>query len=105
MMYEETSYSVPAIKSMSMMGIILKLMEAAMILQGMESLSSPPKEKTVPRVDHNGDPLSYQDALLQDPANWPLAINEELQSHHENGTWTVISRPPWVQADLLQVGV
>ena len=71
-----------------------KLMEAAMILQGMESLSSPPKEKTVPRVDHNGDPVSYQDALLQDPANWPLAINEELQSHHENGTWTVISRPP-----------
>jgi hypothetical protein len=33
-------------------------MEAAMILQGMESLSSPPKEKTVPRVDHNGDPVS-----------------------------------------------
>jgi hypothetical protein len=54
-------------------------MEAAMILQGMESLSSPPKEKTVPRVDHNGDPLSYQDVLLQDPAKWPLAINEELQ--------------------------
>ena len=39
-------------------------MEAALILQGMESLSSPPRQKAVPRVDHNGDPLSHQDALL-----------------------------------------
>ena len=69
-------------------------MEAALILQGMESLSSPPRQKTVPRVDHIGDPVSYQDTLLQDPARWPLAIKEELQSHGENGTWTVISRPP-----------
>src|SRR4029077_8230276 len=70
------------------------LLEAVLILQGMESLSSLPRQKTVPRVDHNGDPLSYQDALIQDPARWPLAIKEGLQAHHENGTWAVISRPP-----------
>jgi hypothetical protein len=40
------------------------LMEAALILQGMESLSSPPRQKTVPRVDHNGDPLSYLPGCL-----------------------------------------
>ncbi|OXV07845.1 hypothetical protein Egran_04391 [Elaphomyces granulatus] len=40
------------------------LMETTLILQGMESLSNPPRQKTVPRVDHNGDPLSHQDALL-----------------------------------------
>ena len=67
-------------------------MEASiMIAQGMESLSTPlyGQANAVIHVDHNGDPLSYKDALNQDPGNWLPAIKDELQSHHENGTWIV----------------
>ncbi|EED14736.1 hypothetical protein TSTA_042110 [Talaromyces stipitatus ATCC 10500] len=64
-----------------------ELVEAALIVQGMESLSCPPWQ-TAERIqtDHNGDPLSYSDALLQDPIRWPPAVQEELKSHEENGT-------------------
>jgi hypothetical protein len=70
--------------------------EAEEIEQGMESLSSPPWHNKDVRTDHNGDPLSYKDALKQDPINWPPAIKEELKSHEENGTWIVqeISQVP-----------
>jgi transposase InsO family protein len=71
--------------------------EAALIVQGLESLSGPPNgpNKDI-RTDHNGDPLSFKDALSQDPRNWLPAIKEELQSHQDNGTWSVqeISRLP-----------
>ncbi|EED18957.1 hypothetical protein TSTA_126650 [Talaromyces stipitatus ATCC 10500] len=74
-----------------------ELMEAALIVQGMESLSCPPWQ-TAERIqtDHNGDPLSYSDALLQDPIRWPPAVQEELKSHEENRTWIVqeISQMP-----------
>ncbi|EED20850.1 hypothetical protein TSTA_080830 [Talaromyces stipitatus ATCC 10500] len=74
-----------------------ELVEAALIVQGMESLSCP-SWQTAERIqtDHNGDPLSYLDALLQDPIRWPPAVQEELKSHEENGTWIVqeISQMP-----------
>ncbi|EED22593.1 conserved hypothetical protein [Talaromyces stipitatus ATCC 10500] len=74
-----------------------ELVEAALIVQGMESLSCPPWQ-TAERIqtDHNGDPLSYSDALLQDPIRWPPVVQEELKSHEENGTWIVqeISQMP-----------
>ena len=65
------------------------------IVQGMESLSNPPWQNKDVRTDHNGDPLSYKDALSQDPIKWPPAIKEELQSL-ENGTWVIqeISQMP-----------
>ena len=66
-----------------------ELVEVAEIAQGMESLSCPPWQSKDVRTDHNGDPLSYTDALKQDPTNWPPAIEEELKSHEENGTWVV----------------
>ena len=66
-----------------------ELVEAAAIAQGMESLSCPPRQSKDVRTDHNGDPLSYTDALKQDPINWPPAIQEELKSHEENGTWVI----------------
>jgi hypothetical protein len=67
-------------------------MEVSIIIaQGMESLSIPlyGQANAITHVDHNGDPLSYKDALNQDPGNWLPAIKDELKSHHENGTWTV----------------
>ncbi|OXV06618.1 hypothetical protein Egran_05614, partial [Elaphomyces granulatus] len=62
-----------------------ELVKADGIVQGLESLSRPQEIHT----DHNGDPLSYSDALLQDPTNWLPAIKEQLNSHEENGTWIV----------------
>jgi hypothetical protein len=66
-------------------------MEASLINQGIELLSILlyGQANAVIHVDHNGDPLSYKDALNQDPGNWLLAIKDKLQSHHENGTWIV----------------
>jgi hypothetical protein len=68
-----------------------RTIEANMITQGMESLSIPlyGQANAVIHVDHNGNPLSYKDALNQDPGNWLPAIKDKLQSHHENGTWIV----------------
>jgi reverse transcriptase-like protein len=67
-----------------------ELVEADGILQGLESLSRPPWQIAQEiHTDHNGDPLSYSDALRQDPSNWLPAIKEELDSHKENGTWIV----------------
>ena len=73
-----------------------ELVEADGIVQGLESLSCPPWQSKDVRTDHNGDPLSYTDALKQDPINWPPAIQEELKSHEKNGTWVVqeISQMP-----------
>jgi hypothetical protein len=75
-----------------------ELVEAALIVQGMESLSYPPRQAAERKIqtDHNGDPLSYSDALLQDPIRWPPAVQEELKSHEGNGTWIVqeISQMP-----------
>ena len=73
-----------------------ELVEAAEIVQGLESLSCPPWQSKDVRTDHNGDPLSYTDALKQDPINWPPSIQAELKSHEENGTWVVqeISQMP-----------
>jgi hypothetical protein len=75
-----------------------ELVEAALIVQGMESLSYPPRQAAERKIqtDHNGDPLSYSDSLLQDPIRWPPAVQEELRSHEENGTWIVqeISQMP-----------
>lgn len=72
------------------------LVGTALIVQGLESFSSPPWHHEDVRVDHNGDPSSYLDALRQDPVNWPPAIAEELQSLEENGAWIVqeISKLP-----------
>jgi transposase InsO family protein len=70
----------------------LESVEAEQIVQGMESLSQFPvsaKAMVVIRVDHNGDPLSYKDAMNQDPDNWLPAVEDELKSHDENGTWSV----------------
>src|SRR4029077_13424452 len=50
---------------------INNLLEAALILQGMESLSSPPRQKTVPRVDPTPIRSSTRYLqLLKDPARW-----------------------------------
>lgn len=67
-------------------------MEASiMIAQGLELLSHLlyGQANAVIHVDHNSDPLSYKDALNQDPGNWLPAIKDELKSYYENGTWIV----------------
>jgi hypothetical protein len=67
-----------------------ELAVARLITLGMESLSYPPRHSArMARTDHNGDPLTYQDALAQDPVQWPAAIRDELSSHRDNGTWIV----------------
>jgi hypothetical protein len=55
-------------------------MEANVITQGMESLSILlySQANTIIHVNHNGDPLSYKDALNQDPGNWLPAIKDKL---------------------------
>jgi hypothetical protein len=70
----------------------LESVEAEQIVQGIELLSQFPvsaKAMVVICVDHNGDPLSYKDAMNQDPDNWLPAVEDELKSYDENGTWLV----------------
>jgi hypothetical protein len=65
-----------------------QLLEAEAIVLGVESLSHPSRSGDA-RLDQNGDPLTYADAMRQDPVNWNRAIQEELSSLRENGTWAV----------------
>jgi hypothetical protein len=65
-----------------------QLQEAEDIVLGVESLSHPSRPGDA-RLDQNGDPLSYADAMKQDPVNWGRAVDEERSSPRENGTWAV----------------
>ncbi|KFD60695.1 hypothetical protein M514_27126 [Trichuris suis] len=43
---------------------------------------------------HEGDPVSYRDAIRRpDAHDWLAAVDEELASHHKNHSWEVCSLP------------
>ena len=46
------------------------------------------------RVDVNGDPLEFRSAAEQDYTNWHLAVDAEIKSQIENGTFEVTFLPP-----------
>jgi hypothetical protein len=40
------------------------------------------------------EPTTYEDAINgKDSKEWTIAINEELQTHERNNTWTIVDLP------------
>jgi hypothetical protein len=66
-------------------GTTKELVGAEEIAQGLVSLSNPPWQNKGARTDHNGDPLSYSDALSQDLINWSPAIQENFNHVKKTG--------------------
>lgn len=57
--------------------------------------TSPAPKKRMPRVDHNGDPLTIKDARLSDDwLQWEQAIKDEWARQLETGTLLPILLPP-----------
>ena len=49
------------------------------------------KPGSKPRVDAVGDPLDYKSAMMLDPANWSIAIRNELRAYEINKTFKIYS--------------
>ena len=42
----------------------------------------------------NRDPINYSEAMnTKDKIHWQKAIDDEFQSIHENGVWSLVDRP------------
>ena len=72
--------------------------ETSVILRHSTRPRCPPKmfpgmRAFAARVGKDGQPVTFKEALLEEPISWKEAIADEFQSHEENGTWTPATLP------------
>jgi len=69
------------------------------IIHDMIIVQAPPSAQvlhsTISQSDLNSEPVSYQDAMSRsDAEQWQKAMEDEMQSIHDNKTWTLTDLPP-----------
>jgi transposase InsO family protein len=50
------------------------------------------------RIGKDGEPVTFTEALAEEPVKWRHAIADELKSHMDNGTWRQATLPPGKRA-------
>ena len=69
------------------------------VIHDMIVVQAPPPiqvlHSTISQSDLSSEPVSYQDAMSRsDAEQWQKAMEDEMQSVHENKTWTLTNLPP-----------
>jgi hypothetical protein len=64
------------------------------ILQDKQLMRRPARLEDYAMIATGIEPLSYTDAMqLLDSSEWQRAVNDEMSSLVENGTWTLVDKP------------